>query len=91
MKELIEKINGKYIEEKKIYTLNNFKIVSSKITKNIEEAYNKNLSLKFMFDQMEEIPDSMEKKYYRIMKIMDLLRKAKDEAYQNEMEFKRLK
>lgn len=59
MKELIEKINGKYIEEKKIYTLNNFKIVSSKITKNIEEAYNKNLSLKFMFDQMEEIPDSM--------------------------------
>jgi len=78
-------------EEGRVNTPAHFQVASSEVNKKIGEAYNSALKLKGMFDQMEEIPNTLRKIYNRNMKAMDLLRKAKDEAYQSQMEFRRIR
>lgn len=46
------------------------------------ESYRKLLSFKAMFDDMEEIPNSLEKVYNQIGKALDLVGKARQETTQ---------
>lgn len=72
-------------------TLADFQRSTAELTRRIGEAYNEAVHLKGMMDQMEEVTPSLKKTYARAMKIMDLLRSAKKDAYQSEMELRRLR
>lgn len=72
-------------------TLADFQRSTAELTRRIGEAYNEALHLKGMMDQMEEVTPSLKKTYTRAMKILDHLRSAKKDAYQSEMELKRLR
>jgi len=62
---------------------------ASEVTRRIGEAFLEATTLKGDFDAMDEIPTSARKIYDRTLKVMDLLGKAKKEAYQTEMELRR--
>jgi len=79
------------IEEGRVNTLAHFQVTSSEVTRKIGEAYMRAHKLKAMFDQMEEIPNTFHKIYDRNLKAIDLISKAKDEAYQSQMELRRIR
>ena len=78
------------LTEAKVNTPSDFRLVSAGVTKACGEAYMAALKLKGMFDQMEEIPKPYQKIYHRTMKVMDMAGDAKQEAYQSEMEIRRI-
>lgn len=57
----------------------------------IGEAYNAVLGFKGLIDRMDEIPASLHRQYARTGKILDALARAKAEAYQSQMELRRLR
>lgn len=70
---------------KKNYSLMDFHRAAIDTDGAISEAYLKAVSLKQMWDTFEEIPPKQRRMYDDNMKVMDLLRKAGDEAYQTRM------
>jgi len=76
--------------EAKVNTPSDFRRVSAGVTKACGEAYMAALKLKGMFDQMEEIPGAYQKIYERTMKVMGMAGDAKQDAYQSEMEIRRI-
>jgi hypothetical protein len=70
---------------KKNYSLSNFHRAAIDTDEAISEAYLKAVSLKQMWDTFEEIPPKQRRMYDDNMKVMNLLRKAGEEAYQTRM------
>lgn len=83
--------NREYLEEAKINRLSDFQIAASEVTKKCGEAYMAAVKLKGMFDQMEEIPKDLREIYHRTMKVMGKAGDAKQDAYQSQMELRRIR
>jgi hypothetical protein len=71
-------------------SLSDFRRASAEVTRKIGEAFNAAVALKGMFDRWEDV-SSQRRIYDRNSKIMGQLGSAKQQAYQSEMELRRLK
>jgi hypothetical protein len=74
---------------KKNYSLTDFLRAAIDADEAISKAYLEAVSLKSMWDTFEEIPPKQRRMYDDNMKVMNLLRKAGEEAYQTRMTLKR--
>jgi hypothetical protein len=85
----LERLKGQLKRAKKNYSLTDFHRAAIDTDEAISKAYLKSVSLKSMWDTFEEIPPKQRRMYDDNMKVMSLLRKAGDEAYQTRMTLKR--
>jgi hypothetical protein len=89
-KKQAKRLAAKYLASRPT-TPGDLRYKTSELTTQIGLAYNAAISLKGAMDTMDEIPASLKVIYRRTVSVMDLLAKAKAEAYQSEMEFRRLR
>lgn len=89
MKRFVKELES--IVEAKVNTLTDFQVASANVTEACGNAYMAALKLKGMFDQMEEIPQYLHGIYSRTMKVMGMAGDAKQEAYQSQMELRRMR
>ena len=67
-----------------------FQVAASSLTRKVGEAYTAAVSLKLMYDKWHELPPEHKKIYKRTMSVIDQMGRAKDDAYQSQMELKRI-
>lgn len=85
----LDRIKGQLRLAKKNYSLTDFHRAAIDTDEAISKAYLESVSLKSMWDTFEEIPPKQRRMYDDNMKVMSLLRKAGDEAYQTRMTLKK--
>jgi len=76
-------------ESKRNYSLTDFQVAAVEVDDAIKEAFRKGHVLKAMWDTFEEIPTKQKPLYDRLMKILGMLDKPGQEAYQLRMELRR--
>ena len=93
MKQLIERLEERDFDPqvKGVVSLPRLQIQAKRVTEACGEAYNESVRLKLMMDTAEEIPNYLRKIYDRNLKVFNKAADAKKDAYQSQMELRRVR